>query len=136
MYVEDTEVKLTASIDLKFDTKELTDKTSEASRLAMRDTVVAIAGDAIAGSRAVTGNNRRSIAAEVSGMGLVETGGDGGAERVVDESKIEGAVYSTSGYGGYLEVGTEHMIGIPYFKPALDRHFTADKYAERMKKYL
>ena len=56
------------------------------------------------------GNNKRSIMFEV------------GPGKPVAVNELEGAVYSTSGYGGYLETGTVKMAARPYFKPALDRH--------------
>ena len=40
----------------------------------------------------------------------------------VARNELEGAVYSTSGYGGYLETGTVNMPAQPYFKPALDKN--------------
>ena len=114
--IRDTEVK-----------KEVT----EASKKAMRDTVVEVTRDAVRGSPWLTGNNRRSIVGEASGMGMVA--GQGSSERLVDDSKIEGAVYSSSGYGGYLEVGTSRMPARPYIKPAMDKSFTADKFARKVK---
>ena len=35
---------------------------------------------------------------------------------------LTGSVFSTSGYGGFLETGTVKMAARPYMKPALDRH--------------
>jgi len=104
-----------------------------------------VAGDAIGGSPAVTGNNRRSIFFGVSGMGHKQGSSEGrqagdtwtGQDiSVLNESKLEGAVYSTSGYGGFLETGTRRMGARPYFKPALDRNFTVSKLAEAIKRYL
>ncbi len=119
-------MKITTEWKTNVKTKEVQDKVKEASRLGMRDTVVAIHGDAIKNAKAVkfwkTGHNARSIASEVSGMGVVQLGEDAQPERVVDDSKIEGAVYSTSGYGGFGETGTVKMAARPYFKPALDRN--------------
>jgi len=97
---------LIASVKLNLKVKEVTEAVQKAARLAMRDTVIAVSADTIEHSPQITGNNRRSIAGEVSGMGLVVSGGEGQAEGVVDDSKLQGAVYSTSGYGGFLEVGT------------------------------
>lgn len=115
-------MKITADFKLNLKGKEVIEKVKEASRLGMRDTVVDIHGDTIKNAKAVgfwdTGNNARSIASEVSGMGKVA--GEGSQERIVDDSKIEGAVYSTSGYGGFGETGTVKMAARPYFKPALD----------------
>jgi HK97 gp10 family phage protein len=103
----DVEVELNLKID------EVTKAVKDAARSSMRDTVVAIAADTVAGSPKKTGNNMRSIKYEVSGMGSNE---------MVDPNKIEGAIYSTSGYGGYLETGTYKMGARPYFRPALDRN--------------
>lgn len=74
----------------------------DASRDAVRDLVTAIANDAIKGSPYLTGHNRRSIKYEAK--------------------KLSGSVFSTSGYGGYLETGTGKMPARPYFKPALDKN--------------
>ena len=130
-------------IDFKVDlrTKEVGDAVFKASRLAMRDTVVDIAKQAIENSpvsatypsiskvnRPPTGDNKRSIKFEASGF---ETG-----EGVIDQSGIQGAVYSTSHYGGFLEVGTRYMIARPYMKPALDKNFSAERFAEKTKGYL
>ena len=68
-------------------------------------------------------------------MGGVATE-EGQGLRLVDDSQIEGAVYSTSGYGGYLEVGTSKMPAQPYIKPAMDKNFTVEKYGEKVKRYL
>lgn len=129
-------MKIEVSVELNLKIEEVTKQVIEANRLAMRDTVVAVHGDSMRGSPKRTGNNMRSIAAEVSGIGLVASGGEGSAERMVDDSKIEGAVYSTSGYGGYLETGTSKMAARPYFKPSLDKNFTAEKFVASVKEYL
>ena len=117
-------MKITTDIKVNIKVKEVQDKVSKATRLGIRDTVVDIHSDTIQNAKAVgfwnTGNNARSIASEVSGMGKVA--GEGPQERVVDDSKLEGAVYSTSGYGGYGETGTVKMAARPYFKPALDKN--------------
>lgn len=120
-------MRLDVEVKLNLNTEELKKAVAEASRLAMRDTVVAVAGDAIDMSPVLTGNNRRSIKYEVSGMGQNE---------MVDPEKTEGAVYSTSGYGGYLETGTYKMPARPYFRPALNRNFSAEKFAAKVKEHL
>ena len=127
-------MKMTVDVELNLDIEKVTKEVLNANREAMRDTVVGVTNDSVKLSPWLTGNNRRSIAGEVSGMGKVA--GEGGAERMVDDSKIEGAVYSTSGYGGYLETGSVKMSARPYFKPALDMNFTQEKYAERVKRHL
>ena len=126
--------------DLNLKTKEVAKKVEKATRLAMRDTVVAVHGDAIKNAKAVgfwlTGHNARSLVSEVSGMGKVKQGEDAEPDRVVDDSKLEGAVYSTSGYGGYGETGTVRMAARPYMKPALDQHFTKEKFTAKVKGHL
>jgi len=95
-------IKLSLITNLKI--KEGKNKIDNAAKKALKDTVVAIANDVIKIHpwKNRTGNNSRSIKYEVDGL--------------------SGAVYSTSGYGGYLETGTSKMPPRPYFKPALDRN--------------
>ncbi len=100
--------------EVKAGMKKLGTKTRKAGERAMRDTVVLIANDSIKGSPVLTGNNRRSIKFEAKGL--------------------TGAIFSTSGYGGYLETGTVNMPARPYFKPALDKNFP--KFPKIMKGYL
>jgi len=95
-------MKITCDTKLNLKTKEAQDKIKKAGGKALKNVVVDIANDAIKGSPFLTGHNRRSIMFEVQGL--------------------VGAVYSTSGYGGYLETGTSRMPARPYFKPALDRN--------------
>lgn len=129
-------MKMTSSIQLNLKTEQATKEVIEANKKAMRDTVVEVTRDAVKGSPWETGNNRRSMVGEVSKMGTVATGGGGRAERLVDDSKIEGAVYSTSGYGSFLETGTSKMPARPYIKPATDKNFTAEKYGRKVKEHL
>ena len=107
---------------LNLRTNEVISLAHKAGQKGMRDTVVAITRDTVHDSPYLTGHNRRSMTAEVSGMGTVYTGPDSQPERIVDDSKIQGATYSTSGYGGWLEIGTPSMAARPYIKPAYDRH--------------
>ena len=103
-------MKVTATTKFDFKFKEAGDKVDKAKKTALLDTVVAIANDAIKDSPILTGNNRRSIRYEVGPNGEVA------------KNEGEGAVYSTSGYGGFLETGTVKMAARPYMKPALDRN--------------
>ena len=130
-------MKMNVEMKLNLDIEGAKGKVLDANREAMRDTVVAVTNDSVKLSPWLTGNNRRSIAGEVSGMGVVASGGEGGDERMVDDSKIEGAVYGTSGYSGYLEVGHgKNPNPRPYFKPSLDMHFTQERFVERVKRHL
>ena len=120
------------SMDLK--TEEAAEKITEAIRLGLRDCIVAVHADAVRGSPWLTGNNARSIASEVSGMGVVVQDAGAEPEQVVDDSKLEAACYSTSGYGGFLETGTVKMNARPYFRPAFDMH--KDELAPNIQKHL
>ncbi len=115
-------MKIGVEVFVNMNTKQVAKNVTESTRLGLRDTVVAIHNDAVRLSPVLTGHNRRSIASEVSGMGVVIQGADAETQKIVDDSKLEGAVYSTSGYGGYLETGTSKMGAQPYFKPALDKN--------------
>lgn len=95
-------MKIKADVVTNLKTKEVQDKVNKATEKAIKNIVVDIANDAIKGSPVETGNNRRSIMFEAKGL--------------------EGAIYSTSGYGGFLETGTVKMAAQPYFKPALDKN--------------
>jgi len=97
-------------IDVKIDDAEvlrnlgkLSDKMKKAMPEGLSDLVVQVANTVIKEHpwQTRTGNNSRSIRYEVKGL--------------------TGSVYSTSGYGGYLEIGTSKMSAYPYFRPALDR---------------
>ncbi len=137
-------MKLDVSIKLNLKTAEVTKAVKEAARLAMRDRVVTVAREAIGLSRVVAGNNRRSIFWAATGFPHKQaspgrhdkdtwTGPD---QSLLDESKLQGVIYSTSRYGGYLETGTKRNDPRPYLKPALDMHFTAEKFTEDMKRHL
>jgi len=101
-------MKITAKVITNLKIPEVQRKVESASEKALKDVVTDIANDTIKGSPIDTGNNRRSIDYEAKGS--------------------SGSVFSTSGYGGWLEVGTHKkdrswkMPPRPYFKPALDRH--------------
>lgn len=95
-------MKLKFNIKLSLKDRELKSKVNRAGEKALRNTITDIANDAIKGSPKLTGNNMRSIKYEARGM--------------------DGSVYSTSGYGGFIETGTVRMPARPYFEPALDRN--------------
>ncbi len=110
MLAKDKPVKITMKLITNLKLKEAEAQVNKASRQGLLDVVTDIAKDAFEGSPVDTGNNRRSIKFEVGP----------GAE--IAKKELEGAVYSTSGYGGYLETGTVKMPAFPYFKPALDKN--------------
>ncbi len=115
-------MKLTAKLVVNLKTKEVRDKVEKARDKALKDTITDITNDAVKGSPHRTGHNRRSIKPEI---------GPGGE---IAKKKGEGAVYSTSGYGGYLETGTVNMPAQPYFKPAYDKNI--HKLTDGLKKEL
>jgi len=88
--VKDKPLKIKANVLLNLKNKEVKDKINNATEQSIKNVVVAIANDAIKLSPKLTGNNARSIRYEVGPNGEV-------AKR-----RLEGAVYSTSGYGGFL----------------------------------
>ncbi len=117
-------MKIRADFKVNLKSKEVQNAVKKATRQAMKEVVTDIANDAIKGSPWLYGNNARSIKFEVGP----------GAE--IAKGELEGAVYSTSGYGGYLETGTVKMAARPYFKPALDKAFTAGKVGGKIKAHL
>jgi len=120
--------------------EKLTNKTRQAAEQAMKNTVVLIANESIKESPHITGHNRRSIAYSAGGKGMVRKGREKTGEKPFNEGrppvgKLQGEIYSTSGYGGYLETGTVKMPARPYMKPALDRNFPS-KFVQFMKESL
>lgn len=120
-------MKLNIILDLNLKTGEAMEKCVKAARLAMRDTVEGIRQEAIHVHpyKDRTATNTRSITSEASGMG---------SNKVVDSNKIQGAVYSESGYGGFVETGTSRMHAFPYIKPAADKK--VPDFPKRMKEHL
>ncbi len=103
-------MKITTIVKMNLKIPQAQKRVKDAIDHSLRNVVSDIANDAIKGSPIITGNNKRSIRFEV---------GPGGQ---VARREGEGAIYSTSGYGGFLETGTVKMPARPYFKPALDRN--------------
>ncbi len=103
-------MKITSKWIFNLKTKEVQTKVNKATKQGLKDVVVDITNEAIRLSPVLTGNNRRSIKYEVGPLGEIA------------KDELSGAVYSTSGYGGYLETGTVNMPAQPYFKPALDKN--------------
>lgn len=133
-------------IDVKIDDAEvlrnlgkLSDKMKKAMEGGLKDTIVDIANTVIKEHpwTTRTGNNSRSIAYGVGGKG--HRAGTPVGDRKFNPmepppSPLTGEVYSTSGYGGYLETGTAVMPAFPYFKPAIDRH--VPNIGKRVKEHL
>ncbi|KKN50676.1 hypothetical protein LCGC14_0630250 [marine sediment metagenome] len=71
-----------------------------------RGMLLEVLPDAVKNSPFEFGNNRRSINFEL--------------KRTSDG--IEGSIFSQSGYGGYLEVGTSKMPARPYLRPAVEKN--------------
>ena len=88
--VKDKQMKLTTDFKINLKTKEVHRAVEKAAAIGLKNTVVDIAADAIKLSPKLTGNNARSIMFEVGPGGEVAKG------------ELEAAVYSTSGYGGFL----------------------------------
>lgn len=110
------------------------DKVEAASRGALSDVIIMMANTVIKESPVKYGHNRRSIVYRV-GPSKVALGKEQPytGKKEPDFTNFdpatgedEAAVYSTSGYGGYLELYRK-----PYFKLALDMHY--GKLASRIK---
>ena len=93
-------MKIKLNVKVNMNIREVMDRATKAATGALKELTVDVAGDAIKLSPQLTGNNMRLIKYEAKGL--------------------EASVYSTSGYGGYLETGTWKMPARPYMKPALD----------------
>lgn len=124
MLDEDIALKITTKWVLNLKTKEAQDKVKKANQQGLKDSLVDIVGDVIKGSPIISGHNRRSIAYKL-GSKITNTGTSKADEPAFVDwepplREGEAAVYSTSGYGGFLETGTVRRPATPYFKPALD----------------
>jgi len=98
MRLEGSEIVLVAKVVTVMNTAEVMGKTDAAAHLWLLNVTAEIEGTAKELSPVLTGHNKRSITRDVKGL--------------------VGRVYSTSGYGGYLETGTKRMAAQPYFYPA------------------
>ena len=98
-------MKITSKWTTNLKTKEVENAVNNAAKTTVKEVVVLIASDVKKGSPVLTGNNRRSIVYKVGSFGVLET---------------EGEVYSTSGYGGWLELYHRSKAG--YFRRAMEAH--------------
>jgi len=117
-------MKITMAWKVSVNASKVIDKVEKAAQKGMVDSVTDIAKDAIELCVVDTGHNRRSIAYKV-GSKSVRKGNPKGDEKPFETGEpdlktLEGAIYSTSGYGGFLETGTARMEPRPYIKPAYD----------------
>ena len=85
-------MKLNIKLLTNLKTKEARNKVKGVGEKALKNVIIDIANDVINIHpwKTQTGNNNRSIQYEVGPHGEIAKGG------------LEGAVYSTSGYGGFL----------------------------------
>ena len=136
-------MKLNVDVKLNIKSAMVKKLVEEATRLGLRDTIVVMAEDALELSPVLTGNNMRSICYGVAGLGHTQASGGGRKESdtwtgpdksLLDESKLQAALYSTSGYGGYLETGTSKMAAQPYIVPSVELH--KDELAPNIKREL
>lgn len=100
MLGEDSPVKINVRVQMNLRTPEVIRQVEQAVHDSLRETVVAITRDAKDFSPFLTGNNRRSIDFDVQ--------------------QLSGRVFSTSGYGGWLEIGTAQMTPRRYFRTAYE----------------
>ena len=107
------EVKV--KVRVKIDNERVMGLVNKASSEGLLDTTVKIAGDVVRDSPIKFGTNKRSIDYWVK--------------------KLTARIFSTSGYGGWLEVGTRKMAARPYFHPAALRHLPklASNIAKRLR---
>ena len=96
-----------AFVELNLRTTEMKEKMRKAIFAATREVFsIDIEQAAKEGSPVSTGTNKRSIATDV--------------EETPDGVKAE--LYTQSGYGGYLELGTRRMSARPYLYPAFEQN--------------
>ena len=98
-------MKITSKWTTNLKTKEVENAVNNAAKATVKEVVVLIASDVKKGSPVLTGHNRRSIRFKMESYGILET---------------EGQVFSSSGYGGYLEL--YHRTHAGYFRRALEAH--------------
>lgn len=141
-------MEFTISIESNIDTDKASKEIMAAAKAALHDIIVDVTQEAKENSpvsamwpsidksgRVPTGNNKRSINFEMG------PGGDANLE------EMQGAVYSTSGYGGFLETGhftAGSRTGIsfghfvparPYLYPAAIKNFTKENYDKKLKEH-
>lgn len=76
---------------------------------------------AMRGSPYDTGHNARNIGWTTNFGRSGGGGGDKGRSIDLPDGKHAGAIFTGSGYGGYLEVGARGRGGRPYIRPAVEQ---------------
>ena len=143
-------MQLNFSVESTINIPGMQAKILKAVQQSLKDVVIAVAKDAIENSpvspewpsiskvnRPPTGNNKRSIMYQIGSAAPVQPN----KGKVVNQTStdpgplgdLEGAVYGTSGYSGYLEVGTALLPARPYLFPAVTERFTQSEMAGRIK---
>jgi len=117
-------MKMIIELKLNLKTDQVSKAVKNAAKAALKDIVIDCTQDAKEMSPKLTGNNMRSINWELG------PGGDTNLE------ELQAAIFSSSGYGGFLETGTKRMSARPYIYPAVQKNFTESKFGELMKGYL
>ena len=130
-------MEFTMDVFTNIDTDAAKSKIMAAAKAALKDMIISVQEQAKINSpvsdmypsidksgRKPTGNNRKSIQSEMG------PGGDSNLD------EMQGAVYSTSGYGGYLETGTAKMPARPYMYPAAIERITKAALEAKIKEKL
>jgi len=150
-------MKLKVQVISRMRTEEFQRAMDRAVKQALKDVVIDIANESIKKSPYDTGNNRRSISFNTGSQAAKTAESKGTSwdfKRRIGTSKsfrtvktvsvgrfegltsLQGAVFSTSGYGGFLETGTRRMKARPYMNPAREHHFTEKRMADEINKHL
>jgi len=128
-------MKLKVQVISRIRDKEFSDAMEQAAKKILKNIVIDIGNDSVKDSPFDTGNNRRSIAIQINrGVGL--TVEENRSTTGLDIEKFQAAVFSTSGYGGFLETGTRRMRARPYMNPARERHFNEARFARDLDREL
>jgi HK97 gp10 family phage protein len=106
-------------VKLNLRTAEAKEEVRTATFAAVQETFeIDIKAAAKEGSPVLTGTNKRSIDTEVTQI----------------PSGVQAKLFTQSGYGGYLEIGTRNMSARPYLQPAFDEGVS--NIAEKVKENL
>jgi HK97 gp10 family phage protein len=109
-----------AHIDLHLN-EHFADQVDEAIQKGMADGFAQMVRVAARMSPYLTGNNARLISwttnwGEQAGNSHTPSG-----QVIRKKGHLSGAIFTQSGYGGYLELGTSRMAARPYIRPAVEQ---------------